>query len=83
MSSKSLFKAKTQEGHIIKILTELLQHNIKTGCFLITSTGLYLRMMDTHRKILLNIELLAENFSICKFKSLEDLIMERKRYLRP
>ena len=70
---KSVFKAKTQEGHIIKILTELLQHNIKTGCFLINSTGLYLRMMDTHRKILLNIELLAENFTIYKFKSAEEL----------
>ena len=30
-----IFKAKTQEGYIIKVLGELLQHIIKTGCFVL------------------------------------------------
>ena len=33
---KHLFKAKTSEGHTIKILTELLLHIVKTACFTIT-----------------------------------------------
>lgn len=58
-----IFRAKTEEGYIIKILAELLQHNIKTACFLITDKGIYLRTMDTHRKILIDLELFGENFS--------------------
>jgi len=69
----SIFKAKTQEGHMIKILAELLQHNIKTGCFMVNEKSIHLRMMDTHRKILIDLELLAENFSIYKFKHHEPL----------
>ena len=64
-----IFKAKTQEGYTKKILAELLQHNIKTACFDIDEKSLRLRMMDSHRKILIDCELFAENFSIYKFKS--------------
>jgi proliferating cell nuclear antigen len=64
-----LFKAKTQEGYIIKILGELLQHIIKTGCFVIDKNGIKLRMMDSHRKKLVDIQLDASKFSIYKFKS--------------
>ena len=46
------FKAKTREGYSIKILAELLQHNIKTACFKITKEGIFLRMMNSHRRIL-------------------------------
>lgn len=64
-----ILKAKTQEGYIIKILGELLQNNIKTACFEVDSNGLKLRMMDSHRIILIDLFLDAENFSIYKFKS--------------
>ena len=57
-----LFKAKTNEGYTMKILAELLQHNIKTACFDIDDKSIRLRMMDSHRKILLDVELYAENF---------------------
>lgn len=65
----SLFKAKTNEGYTIKILAELLQHNIKTACFEIDNLGIKLRMMDSHRRILIDICLDATNFPIykCKF----------------
>ena len=64
-----ILKAKTQEGYIIKILGELLQNNIKTACFEVDKNGLKLRMMDSHRIILVDLFLDAENFSIYKFKS--------------
>lgn len=65
----SIFKAKTTEGYTIKILAELLQHNIKTACFEIDDNGIKLKMMDSHRRILMDLYLLAENFKIYKFKS--------------
>lgn len=64
-----LFKAKTQQAYCIKILGELLANNIKTGCFVIDENGIFLRMMDHHRKVLIDLSLLAENFPIYKFNS--------------
>ena len=64
-----IFKAKTQEGYIIKVLGELLQHIIKTGCFVIDHNGITLRMMDSHRKKLIDIKLDASKFSLYKFKT--------------
>ncbi len=59
-----LFRAKTHEGYIVKILIELLQQIIITACFEFTETGIFLRMMDSHRKILVNVELKAEQFNL-------------------
>ena len=64
-----IFKAKTQEGYIIKVLGELLQHIIKTGCFVLDKNGITLRMMDSHRKKLVDLRLEASKFSIYKFKT--------------
>jgi len=64
-----IFKAKSQEAYCIKILIELLANNIKTGCFVIDENGISLCMMDHHRKILVDLSLRAENFSIYKFNS--------------
>ena len=64
-----IFKCKTSEAFLIKILAELLQNNIKTACFTIDKTGIKLRMMDHHRKILIDIALDADNFSLYKYKS--------------
>jgi len=64
-----LFKAKTQQAYCIKILGELLANNIKTGCFVIDENGIFLRMMDHHRKVLIDLSLLAENFPVYKFNS--------------
>ena len=49
-----IFKAKSHEAYIIKILAELLANNIKTGCFEIDNTGISLRMMDHHKKVLID-----------------------------
>jgi len=64
-----IFKAKTQEAYVLKILMELLANNIKTGCFEIDLNGISLCMMDHHRKVLIDLNLKAENFSIYKFNS--------------
>ena len=65
----TIFRAKTQEAYVIKILAELLSNNIKTGCFVIDDTGMYLCMMDSHKTILIDLFLKAENFQIYKFNN--------------
>lgn len=64
-----IFKAKTPEGHVFKILAELLQNNIKDACFEISDKGIRLNMMDKPQTILINLNLEAHNFSLYKFKS--------------
>lgn len=63
-----LFRAKTTEGYTIKILAELLQNNIRTACFEITSAGISLCMVDNNRHILIKMDLMSNNFNIFEFK---------------
>lgn len=67
-----IFKAKTKEGYLLKIIGELLQNNIKTACFEVDERGIRLRMMDHHRTILIDLELDAHSFSVYKFKNKKD-----------
>ena len=64
-----IFKCKSNEAYCLKILAELLTNNIKTGCFEIDETGISLCMMDHHRRVLIDLKLYSENFSVYKFKS--------------
>ena len=64
-----IFKVKSQEAYIIKILAELLANNIKTGCFVVDIDGISLCMMDHHRRILIDLKLFANKFSTYKFNS--------------
>lgn len=73
MSSKSLFKCKTGEAYQMKVLSELLTHNLKTGCFEIGPDGISLSMLDNPRKTMIDLHLEAENFSIYKNKSEEKM----------
>ena len=70
-----LFKCKTGEAYHIKVLAELLTNNLKTGCFEVNDMGIYLKMFDHHRKTLVELSLLAENFSFYKFKSESKIYM--------
>jgi len=70
-----IFKAKTHEAYVIKILSELLAHNIKTGCFEVDEHGITLVMMDHHRKVLIDLNLQCHNFSIYKFNHPEKLYL--------
>ena len=69
------FKCKTGEAYHIKVLAELLTNNLKTGCFEVCEDGINLRMFDHHRKTLVDLDLLSENYSIYKFKSDEKFYM--------
>lgn len=60
------FHIKTQEGYVLKVLSELLHNNIKIGCFEITKDGLFFRQTDTHGKICIDIVLHSDNFEIFK-----------------
>ena len=64
----AIFKCKTGEAYHIKVLAELLTNNLKTGCFEVCDDGIKLRMFDHHRKTLVDLVLLAENFSLYKFR---------------
>lgn len=63
-----MFMCKTDEGHVIKCLAELLQNNLKNSSFVIDHKGIRLKMTDSNKKILIDLELNAENFSIYKYK---------------
>lgn len=65
----SLFSCKTNEGHVIKTLSELLQNNLKNSSFEIDSSGIRLKMTDANKRILIVLNLEAENFSVFEFKS--------------
>lgn len=69
------FKCKTGEAYQIKVLAELLTNNLKTGCFEVCGDGIVLRMFDHHRKTLVDLRLLGENFSLYKFRFKEKFCM--------
>jgi proliferating cell nuclear antigen PCNA len=62
MSKLYVFRCKTHDAYIIKNLIELLQNNIKTGCFEISEKGIKLRMTDANRRMLLDISLDSNKF---------------------
>jgi|UniRef100_A0A6C0CZE3 proliferating cell nuclear antigen PCNA len=62
-----IFNAKTGEAYHLKVLSELLSNNLKTGCFEINKDGFVLRMMDNNRKTLIDLNLSSENFSLYRF----------------
>ena len=66
-----IFKAKSNEAYVFKIMAELLANNIKTGCFEIDETGIFLRMMDHHRRVLIDLNLSSNSsgFTMFKFNS--------------
>jgi len=59
-----LFRAKTNDAYIIKILIELLHNNIKTGCFEITPQGIYFCMTDSNRRTLIHCQLHSKDFNV-------------------
>lgn len=58
-----LFKVVTNEGYCLKILSELLQYNIKTSYYEIDSLGIKLKMSDNKQHMFFDINLLSENFN--------------------
>lgn len=58
-----LFKCVTKEGYMFKILGEILHNTLKTVTFNIDKNGIFSKVMDNHKKILINLELFSEYFT--------------------
>lgn len=58
-----LFRAKTNEGFNFKILGEVLHNTLKTISVSVTREGLFSKMIDAHKRLLIDIKLYANNFS--------------------
>lgn len=61
---KYLFRCKTTDAHIMKILFKLLHNNIKTACFSITPNGISLCMTDSNRRTLIKLDMWAKEFNM-------------------
>lgn len=69
-----LFEAKTHEGHMIKILAEVLQNSIRAASFDIYQDKITMRMIDdSQRRILIDLSLEADNFNIYRLNSPEKI----------
>lgn len=62
-----LFFLKTQDGHCFKVLSELLQNNMKQICWNLSETGITMQTMDLHKNILFDMDLKSENFQVFKY----------------
>jgi len=64
-----IFRCKTNDAYMIKILMEILHNNIKTGCFEISSEKMHFCMTDANRRTLLHFELFAKDFNMYQLQS--------------
>ena len=69
-----LFKAKTNEGFMFKILGEILHNTFKIIPINITNEGIFSKVIDSHKKILLDIQLFSKNFNIWNFQGNQDIL---------
>jgi len=63
-----LLKTKTDHAYVVKILVELLQNNMKTACFEADDQGLSLRMMDSEKRFLIDLQLDRDKFNEYRFQ---------------
>jgi proliferating cell nuclear antigen len=77
-----LFQCKTNEGHIVKTLAELLQNNIKSGCYEINENGLFMRITDANKRILIDLQLNHENFVLYKVKKRISLGLNQSHFYK-
>jgi hypothetical protein len=57
-----IFNARTTDGYSFKVLSELLQHSIKTAYYEIDQSGIYLKMCDSKQHVMFDIVLPRDNF---------------------
>ena len=78
---KYIFKAKTKQASVIKILGELLNNTIKFSPFCINEKGIFLTQQDAKNEQLIDIALYKENFSSYKCeKQLKFIINSQHLY---
>jgi len=74
MKDRYIFRCKTTDAHILKILFKLLHNNIKTACFSITAAGIALCMTDSNRRTLLKLDMMAKDFNLYQMNENEAVI---------
>lgn len=67
MKEQYLFFIRTHEGHCFKVLSELLQNNMKNICWNLSENGITMQTMDLQKHILFDMELKAEKFQTYKY----------------
>lgn len=65
--SEYLFFLRSHEGHCFKILSELLQNNMKNVCLNIKDDGITMQSMDTDKSMLFDMTLKSEKFQSFKY----------------
>ncbi len=68
-----LFRLKSDNGHVFKMLAELIQMNLKQTYFTIDDTGLYMRVTDSKMWVLFDLQLHSDNFMIYEFNHTEPI----------
>jgi len=66
MSGSFLFRAKSREGFMVKLLAEYMSNILKYPPFSVNDKGIFLRATDQNREILIDLELQRENFTLFK-----------------
>jgi proliferating cell nuclear antigen PCNA len=64
--SKTIFEAKTREGHAIKVLIEVLQNCIRDGGFIFSKEGMELLATDSNRRLLVFLKMDRRTFDYYK-----------------
>jgi proliferating cell nuclear antigen len=68
-----LFRVKAQDGHIFKMLSELIQMNMKSTYFTINEKGMFMRVTDINSYVLFDLQLNADNFLVYEFNHTEPI----------
>ena len=71
-----LFSCKTSEAHSIKVLSELLYHNIKVVAFCLSKEGIHMTMTTDNKLVLFDLFLDAKKFIQFKYN-----YSEEKKYI--
>ena len=68
-----LFRVKSDSGHVFKMLSELIQMNMKSTYFTINEKGMFMRVTDAKMWVLFDLQLLADNFMVYEFNHHEPI----------
>lgn len=62
-----LFRVKSDNGHVFKMLSELIQMNMKETYFTISEKGMFMQDMDQKKWVLFDLKLYSDNFIVYEF----------------
>jgi hypothetical protein len=68
-----IFKTIIREGYVFKVLTEMLSHNFRTGCFELSPTGISLCTINNQNELLFLVNIHAKQLEDFTFNPQPDL----------